>query len=236
MDKPDAPCKSIKYLIAVAIGWEVLAFLPVLLLYFAIERGQNRPVSLEVRAFLIEVARLLAYAIAFFGIYIQGRIISHGDVRAGLGYQPISQRPIVALMAILMAALAVLWDIAVYEYNRDAVYRQLATDVSSPWLSLYKAFEIVLLTPLCEELFFRGWLWTGLRKHWGALPTATLTGTAWFALHLPVSGFAWLLAVAVILSVARHFGRSVRASIPLHMLYNFIVLVSPRALNAAGLL
>jgi hypothetical protein len=154
MDKPDAPSKSVWYLIAAAIGWEVLAFLPALLLYFTIERGQGRAVSLEVRALLFEIAKLMAYAITFFGIYIQGRIIGHGDVRAGLGYQSISRRPVVALMAILIAALAMLWDTVVYEYNRDAVYRQFALDVSSPWLNLYQAFEIVLLQPLWEELFF----------------------------------------------------------------------------------
>jgi membrane protease YdiL (CAAX protease family) len=236
MEKPEAPCKSVKYLIAVAIGWQVLAFLPPLLLYFTIERGQGRVVSLEVRALLIEIAKLMTYAITFFGIYVQGRIIGDGDVRAGLGYQPISRRPVVALMAILTATRAIQWDIMLYEYHRDLVYKQLAIDVSSPWLSVFQAFEIVLLTPLYEELFFRGWLWTGLRKHWGALPTAALTSTAWLAPHLSITTIAWLLPVAVILSVARHFGQSVRASIPLHMLYNFVVFISPRALNAAGLL
>jgi membrane protease YdiL (CAAX protease family) len=124
----------------------------------------------------------------------------------------------------------------VYQDYRDLVYKQLAIDTSSSWRSLYQAFEIVLLAPLCEELFFRGWLWSGVQKHWGPLPTAALTSTAWIASHFSVSKVAWLLPVAVILSVARHFGRSVRASIPLHMLNNFIVFISPRVLSAAGLL
>jgi hypothetical protein len=142
METPDAPCKSIKYLIAVAIGWEVLAYLPALLLYFTIERGQGRAVPLEVRSLLIEIVKLMAYAIVLAGIYIQGRIVGRGDVRTGLGYEPISRRPIVALMAILIAALAIQWDIMVYQDYRDLVYKQLAIDTSSSWRSLYQAFEI----------------------------------------------------------------------------------------------
>jgi membrane protease YdiL (CAAX protease family) len=45
-----------------------------------------------------------------------------------------------------------------------------------------------------------------------------------------------VLPVAVILSVARHFGESVLASTALHILYNFIIFISPAVMNAVGLL
>ena len=44
-----------------------------------------------------------------------------------------------------------------------------------------------------------------------------------------------VLPVAVILSVARHFGRSVLASTALHILHNFIIFISPAVMNAVGL-
>jgi len=234
MDKPDAPSKSIKYLIAAAFGWEMLALLPALLL-FRTEYGKSRVVPLVGQGLLIEIAKLLGYSIVFLGDYIQGRIVGHGNLRAGLGYQPSARRPIVVLMAILIAAYAILWDVIHYVYFRDLVYQRFVIDESSPWLSLTHAFFSVLLAPLSEELFFRGWLWIGLRKHWGALPTGVLTGMVWIGMRSPQI-WVWFLPVAVMLSVARHFGQSVRASIALHMLYSFIVLISPRALNAAGLL
>jgi membrane protease YdiL (CAAX protease family) len=234
MDKPDGPSKSIWYLIVAAAGWEMLALLPALLL-FRTEYAQSRVVPLVGRDLLIEIAKLIGYATVLLGAYIQGRIIGNGNLRTGLGVQPIARRPIVVLLAILIVAYAILWDIIHYVYFRDFVYQQFVIDESAPWLSLTNAFFSVLLAPLSEELFFRGWLWTGLRKHWGALTTGALTGMIWVALH-PTRIWLWMFPVAVILSVARHFGKSVRASIPLHMLSNFIVLISPRALNAAGLL
>jgi membrane protease YdiL (CAAX protease family) len=236
MNEPEAPPKSLRYLIVAYIGWEAFIFLPIWLLNFAIGQGYVDAVSPDVRVLLIETAKLTAYAIGLLCAYVQGRLIGHGDLRAGLGYQPISRPRLVTLMVVPTVALAVLWDIVVYEFNRGAVYRQYTIDASSPWLSLLHAFESVLLAPVSEELFYRGWLWTGLRKRWGALPTAVLTGAAWLGPHLQSSALPWLLGVAVILSVTRHFGQSPRASMALHILYNFIVLISPRVLHVAGLL
>jgi membrane protease YdiL (CAAX protease family) len=235
MEKPDAPPKSVWYLIVATVVWEALAFLPALLLHFRFEYAQSHAVPFETQGLLIEITKLSGYAIVFFGNYIQGRVIGQGSVRTGLGDQPTSRRAIVGLLAVLIAARAIQSDYMLYFDYRQLLYQQFVIDESSPWLSLTHAFFSVLLAPLSEELFYRGWLWTGLRKHWGFLPTAVFTSVAWLVGH-PVGTVGWLLPVAVILSVARHSGQSVRASIALHILYNFIVIISPRVLNAAGLL
>jgi membrane protease YdiL (CAAX protease family) len=81
---------------------------------------------------------------------------------------------------------------------------------------------VVGLGPLAEELFFRGWLWTGLRRHCGALPTGLMTAVMWLVLHLD-RGIAYivvLLLPALILTVARQVGKSVWATIPMHSIYN----------------
>jgi hypothetical protein len=95
----------------------------------------------------------------------------------------------------------------------------------APWLTLLNLFVVVVLAPIGEELFFRGWLWTGLRRRWDALPTALVTATFWLVLHLDrgVATAVALLPLAIILSLARQIGNSVRASIPLHAVYNLAV-------------
>jgi membrane protease YdiL (CAAX protease family) len=235
MDKPHAPSKPVWYLIVAAVVLALSAFLPVLLLYFWIEFVWSRAVPLEGRGLLIELAKLSGFAIALFGNYILGGVIGQGNVRSGLGDQPISRRATFGLMVVLIAAYAILWDVIHYFQFRDLVRQQFVIDESNPWLSLTHAFFSVLLAPLSEELFFRGWLWTGLRKHWSALTTGALTGAMWLALH-PTEIWVWFFPIAIILSGARHFGESVRAPIALHMLYSFVVIISPHVLNAAGLL
>jgi membrane protease YdiL (CAAX protease family) len=236
MDKPQAPSKSVWYLIVAAVVLELSAFLPALLLpFFWIKYVRSRAAPLEDLSYLIELAKLLGFATVLFGDYILGGVIGQGNVRSGLRDQPISRRATFGLMIALIAAYAILWDVIHYFQFRDLVRQQLVIDESNPWLSLSHAFFSVLLAPLSEELFFRGWLWTGLRKHWSALTTGALTGAVWLALH-PAEIWLWFFPIAIILSVARHFGESVRAPIALHMLYSFIVIISPRVLNAAGLL
>jgi len=90
-------------------------------------------------------------------------------------------------------------------------------------------FLILLLAPLAEELFFRGWLWTGLRQSWGPVGTGLLTGGAWLLLHL--GNGLWkplfILPSAILFSLARHYGGSVRASLWLHVATNALALLLP---------
>jgi membrane protease YdiL (CAAX protease family) len=237
MSKTDAEPESVRYLVPVAVGWWLLAQIPAVLFGIALAADLIQG-STESRRLVDEIADLGSNGIVVFSALVRGRIVGRGDVKAGLGYEPIARRPIVALTAILVSAHAALWNIIHYQLNRESFLEQIVIPAASPWLGLYDAFRLVVIEPVCEEVFFRGWLWTGLRNHWGPLPTAALTGTAWLVLHLFASTATpvWLLPVAVILSIARHFGGSVRASIALHILYNSIIVISPWALKLAGLL
>jgi membrane protease YdiL (CAAX protease family) len=93
---------------------------------------------------------------------------------------------------------------------------------SAQWL-IATAIGWILLS-----YFFRGWLWTGLRKRTlSAFGTAAVTGAIWLGLHATVRVDLprGIFSNAVILSLARHFGESVRASIALHAMYNCMLLV-----------
>jgi membrane protease YdiL (CAAX protease family) len=238
VDKLDVPSESARRLIAAAIGWELLALAPTFAFGIALAptRGQGGAVMTEnIRSLLTQIVELEGYGIILFAALVRGRIVGHGEARVGLGYEAISKPLIIASMAVLIAVYAVLVSIA-HSQTRPDLLSKLGE--VSPSLRAYLTLRVVLLAPPCEELFYRGWLWTGLQRHWGALPTAALTGTVWLALHFDrqLTTLVLLLPVAVILSVARYVGRSVRASIALHMLYNFIVITSPWALKTAGLL
>jgi membrane protease YdiL (CAAX protease family) len=74
-----------------------------------------------------------------------------------------------------------------------------------------------------EELFFRGWLWEGLRRRGQTMfMTACLTATPWLLLHgIDAPGrILVLLPTAVIISFARYYGGGVRASLAVHMTNN----------------
>lgn len=87
-------------------------------------------------------------------------------------------------------------------------------------------FAVVVLAPVVEELFFRGWLWEGLRHSWRPVPVMLGTALPWLLMHALDIGIATVALVpgAVCFSVARHLCGSVRASAALHGLNNAIVI------------
>ncbi len=85
-------------------------------------------------------------------------------------------------------------------------------------------FFLVVGAPVSEDLFFRGWLWTGLRQWWGPLPVMLCTSAIWLAAHL-MDGLArplFLIPAAIVLSLARYYCDSLKASMLLHMVNNLL--------------
>ncbi|MGB8277545.1 MAG: CPBP family intramembrane glutamic endopeptidase [Methylovirgula sp.] len=81
----------------------------------------------------------------------------------------------------------------------------------------------VIFAPVTEELLFRGWIYTGLRFHWGLWP-ALLTTSALFAFaHYEDTHFYALAVfpVGLALGAIRERTGSVKASILFHAINNF---------------
>jgi membrane protease YdiL (CAAX protease family) len=234
MNKPNPQSDSALRLIIAAVGLYVLAMMPSIVVGLL----EGAHLALTRRELSSEyLLNALAYAagdgIMLSAAFLRGRALGEGDACAGLGDGPISNRPIIALMAVLLGAYTMLTDIGVPR-SMDKLF----IIANSPWWRLYRISISVTLTPLAEELFFRGWLWTGLRRHWGALPTAALTSALFLGAHW-TAGFLSLVLIfplTVALATARHLGRSVRASIAVHMLYNLSLPISPLVLKHFGLI
>lgn len=150
----------------------------------------------------------------------------HGDTRAGIGNHTIIRPMVVVLICVIVMAYSAAINLGIFNAFPQALRR--AASVS--WWVTSGLFLIAAIgAPLAEELFFRGWLWTGLRKKWSPLTTALVTSVMWLALHLP-EGMAraiLLLPLMIALPLARHFGGSVRASIIVHACNNAIAVATP---------
>jgi membrane protease YdiL (CAAX protease family) len=181
----------------------------------------------------------LAGAVLVTASVIRGRIIGGGNIRQGLGLVPVTRLPIVILLAISIAAYAALRHYAVFKLRPDLFYEFAS---ASMWSVMLQVSSAVVVAPISEELFFRGWLWNGLRLRWAALPVALLTTAFWLVLHVRYSAsvtaitlMVALLPVGLLLALVRQVSNSVYASIALHAIYNFVV-VLPMLLMGLGLL
>jgi membrane protease YdiL (CAAX protease family) len=156
----------------------------------------------------------------------KGAVAGRGDVRLGIGDSVITRRKSVIFICVAIAAyIASILFLAFYATPQ--LLRQ-AVNVNW-WIGSLGLVISIIGAPLAEELFFRGWFWTGLRTSWGTLPTAAITSVMWLALHLPdgIGRVTLLLPLALALSLSRHLCGSVRAPIIVHACYNGMSVASP---------
>lgn len=146
---------------------------------------------------------------------------------AGLDAGPIQRHALLTTLAIGQLVATFAWASLVVRLAGApntaiaALLRQSAQ--SSPVFLAAIVILATLVAPLCEELFFRGWLWTALRRSWSPVPTAIATATPWLLLHIADGGWRRVLVLvpaAILFSVGRHCCGSVRASITMHIVNN----------------
>lgn len=83
----------------------------------------------------------------------------------------------------------------------------------------------ILVAPLVEELFFRGFLYPALAKHLGTAISVVLTAGAFAVIHQAQLAhawvpLAWLFVVGIVLTVVRARTKSVATSVLIHIGYN----------------
>ena len=162
----------------------------------------------------------------------RAEIVGRGDAIAGLGAGPITRPRLLTVFAIVGAAVVVGWMVLLSHWlnpedNTGVTALLKDAAITGPFMQVAMLLCMAGLSPLWEELFFRGWLWTGLRRHWPPLPVMVATALPWLLLHM-TDGLLrplFLIPAAIMFSLARQYCGGVRASLTLHILNNLIALV-----------
>lgn len=125
----------------------------------------------------------------------------------------------VALVTLLYAAVATLF--LTFTQTR----RIVAAGPTDYVLLATLATNLVLLAPFAEELFFRGWLYTGLRQRLAFWPSFLITASLFAAIHWDANHRRIFLVapLAIALGVLRELTGSIKTTMALHALYNLII-------------
>ena len=147
--------------------------------------------------------------------------------RALIGWRGfrLSDKMIWAIMASALIYSAAADSALEHFFPHSAVQLTIPADPVSSAVLFVLA---VVVAPVTEELLFRGWIYTGLRFHWGLWP-ALLTTSALFAGAHYENTHLYALAVFPIglaLGFIRERTGSVKASILFHALNNFVAFVA----------
>lgn len=89
-------------------------------------------------------------------------------------------------------------------------------------------FALIIAAPLFEELFFRGFLFTGIRHSWlGPVGAVLLTSLAWALIHAQYNLYeqSTIFVLGLLLGVARLKTQSIYVTIAMHALLNLLATV-----------
>jgi membrane protease YdiL (CAAX protease family) len=98
---------------------------------------------------------------------------------------------------------------------------QLPSDLHGAAIAL-AAFAVIIVAPIAEELFFRGFLYQAFRKRRGAMPAILLSAAVFAIAHFDPLLIAGIFPLGIVFAYLFERRGSLGANITAHMVYNLI--------------
>ncbi len=141
-------------------------------------------------------------------------------------------------------AAAALAASALYSYIITATHAPIATNSdalaqeaqTAPLTVLGSLLAAIFVAPLCEEVFFRAFLFRGLLRRIPLWPAILLASLLFAIAHTDLGSFIPLFIIGVALAFVRSQARSLWPSVAIHTLNNLIaaLLLAPILVTALG--
>jgi uncharacterized protein len=84
---------------------------------------------------------------------------------------------------------------------------------------------VSIIAPVCEEIFFRGFLFQGFKKRWGVAAGILISSALFSAAHLDLYNLLPLMAIGWVLAYVFHKTKSLLPVIFLHATYNLLLIL-----------
>ena len=108
---------------------------------------------------------------------------------------------------------------------KDNLPSQLGADQST-LLAVITGVFVVVVAPVVEETFFRGFLFQSLRNSWGVWLAVPASAVIFSAIHLEPDKFVQLVILGTALAFVFHKTRSLWPCILLHALNNSLAFIA----------
>ncbi len=181
-------------------------------------------ISLQTNGFLIAIVTCATTVTTVGLIALFVSLRKGATLRGYLHLHPVSAKTLCTWVGVALV-FAVAWDGLTYLLDRAVIpefmLRAYVTAYFVPLLWL----AIVIAAPLAEELFFRGFLFEGIRyARLGATGAVVITSMLWAVIHLQYGPYeiSTVFILGLILGVARLATGSIYTSIAMHALVNLV--------------
>lgn len=160
--------------------------------------------------------------------YLLARQTGGGWQQLGLGRPSIAYGRLLAVIAgSYMASFltVVAYSVVASSLGLDELTpeRQLPEDFfEHAWVLPVLGFALVVMAPLAEEVFFRGFLFAGLRRRFSFWPAALMSGALFAVAHGQPGLFIPLTGVGAIFAFTYERTGTLAAPIGAHFLFNLV--------------
>ena len=128
------------------------------------------------------------------------------------------------ILCVLFVSVVIVAKLINYMPQPEPVY-ELIFKEARPKVLILVAFLISLLGPIIEEIFFRGFLYSALRKSIGAFWAILLSAFLFSILHTNILGFLPIMALGLFLAYLREKTNSLMPSIVVHVFHNSVLVI-----------
>jgi membrane protease YdiL (CAAX protease family) len=174
-----APVALIAGLVLAALGGLVVD-IPALAFGVKVSSSHTPPGLAILNTFVQDIAFVVA---AVYCARLGGRAVrawQFGLRPPAVGWR--SAAGMIFLLLFTFVVLSVIWSV-VFHPSKEKLLEQLGSNEGAGLLVLSAGLTCVV-APICEEILFRGFIFTALRNWRGTLPAALITGLLFGAVHV----------------------------------------------------
>jgi membrane protease YdiL (CAAX protease family) len=157
-------------------------------------------------------------------ILLFSRLRKGVTVKRYLHLNPVGCKGLVRWIGLIFA-FAILWDSLALLLGRNVIPEFMFQVYETAYFMPLLWFALIVAAPLFEELFFRGFLFEGIRhSRLGAGGALILTSLGWAVIHLQydVYEISAIFALGLVLGAARLKTQSIYTSIAMHAFTNML--------------
>jgi len=183
--------------------------------------------KLEYNGMALSIATFATFIFCNLLIFAIIKLKRNSNIRHYLALNTISLSE-VKKWVLVICALIVLIDSLTYLLGKPIVVEFMIKTYSSAEIVWLFWVALVVAAPIFEELFFRGFLFTGLSSSFlGPIGAILVTSATWAAVHLQYDlyGIISIFVVGVILGIARFTTGSILTTIMMHSMMNLVATV-----------
>lgn len=153
-----------------------------------------------------------------------------GPRRHGLGLAWLGLRPTATARAVLLSSVGlvvilginVLWGLVMEEFDLPGQPDLVPLFGEGPFGLLGAVVVACVIAPLAEEIFFRGFMYAGLRDGWGFVAGVAVSALVFSIFHMSLSTLLPIAVMGVVFALLYERSNSLWPCVALHAAVNLI--------------